>query len=242
MHTLARHALLTVGTFATVALLGASSGCGGDDNPYKPQPAWSGKKASLPAPPPMPSTPIKNGDGSYTIYGAIHQLRSLLHAKDVTAAPIAITGYVVDSNVGRAPKCAIHKTGKADPADCNTEVPSFWISDTKGDMKGSKVRVVGWARNYAVICDAMKAYNKLKPGEQPKEPVTDDTLNVALPNPLPSIGAKVKITGAYNVAKTVVSDMVSEPAGGVIALQKMDTLEPAPAPAAFAVKNPDCGN
>jgi hypothetical protein len=239
MHTLARHALLTLGT---VALLGAASGCGGDDNPYKPQPAWSGKKANLPAPPAMPSTPIKNGDGSYTIYGAIHQLRSMLHAKDVTASPIAITGYVVDSNVGRAPKCSIHKTGKADPADCNTEVPSFWISDNKGDMKGSKVRVVGWARNYAVICDAMKAYNKLKPGEQPKEPVNDDILNVALPNPLPSVGAKVKITGAYNVAKTVVSDMVSEPAGGVIAMQKMDTLEPAPAPAAFSIKNPDCGN
>ena len=142
MHTLARHALLTLGT---AALLAGAAGCGGDDNPYKPQPAWSGKKASLPAPPAMPTTPIKNGDGSYTIYGAIHQLRSMLHAKDVTAAPIAITGYIVDSNVGRAPKCAIHKTGKADPADCNTEVPSFWISDNKGDMKGPKIRVVGWA-------------------------------------------------------------------------------------------------
>ncbi len=237
MH-MARHALLTLGT---VALLGSVVGCGGEDNPYKATPAWSGKKANLPAPPSMPTTPIKGGDGSYTIYGAIHQLRSMLHAKDVTAQPISITGYVVDSNVGRAPKCAIHKTGKADPADCNTEVPSFWIADNKGDTKGSKVRVVGWARNYAVICDAMKAYNKLKPGEQPKEPVSDDILNVALPNPLPSVGAKVKITGAYNVAKTVVSDMVSEPAGGVIALQKMDTLEPAPAPAAFATKNPDCG-
>jgi hypothetical protein len=239
MHTLARHALLTLGT---LALMGSTVGCGGDDNPYKAAPAWSGKKANLPAPPAMPTTPVKGGDGSYTIYGAIHQLRSLLHAKDVTAQPIAIEGYIIDSNVGRAPKCAIHKTGKADPADCNTEVPSFWIADNKGDTKGPKVRVVGWARNYAVICDAMKAYNKLKPGEQPKEPVNDDILNVPLPNPLPSIGAKVKVTGAYNVAKTVVSDMVSEPAGGVIAMQKLDTLEPAPAPAAFATKNPDCGN
>ena len=88
----------------------------------------------------------------------------------------------------------------------------------------------------------MKAYNKLKPGEQPKEPVKDDILNVDLPNPLPSIGAKVKITGAYNVAKTVVSDMVSEPLGGVMALQKMETVEPAPSPAAFPVKKADCGS
>ncbi len=238
MHTLARQALFTLGA---VALFAGVAGCGGDDNPYKPAPAWSGKKASLPAPPSLPSTPIKGADGSYTIYGAIHQLRSMLHAKDVTANPITITGYIVDSNVGRAPKCAVHKTGKADPSNCDTEVPSFWIADDKGNTKGPKIRIVGWARNYAVICDAMKAYNKLKPGEQPKEPVNDDILNVQLPNPLPAVGAKVKITGAYNVAKTVVSDMVSEPSGGVMALQKMETVEAAPEPAAFSVKNPDCG-
>ena len=238
MHTLARHALHTLGI---AALLAAAAGCGGDDNPYKPQPAWSGKKANLPAPPTMPATPIKSGD-SYTVYGAIHQLRSLLHGKEVTANPITITGYIVDSNVGRAPECAIHKVGKADPDKCAPEVPSFWIADEKGNTKGTKIRIVGWARNYAVICDAMKAYNKLKPGEEPKKPVNDDILNVALPNPLPSIGAKVKITGAYNVTKTVVSDMVSEPLGGVMAMQKIETVEPAPAPAAFSVKKTDCGS
>ena len=150
MHTLARHALHTLGI---AALIAASAGCSGDDNPYKPQPAWSGKKANLPAPMSPPSTPIKAGD-AYTVYGAIHQLRSLLHSKDVTANPITITGYVVDSNVGRAPECAIHKTGKADPDKCAPEVPSFWIADDKGNMKGPKIRIVGWARNFAVICDA----------------------------------------------------------------------------------------
>jgi hypothetical protein len=240
MDRFARYALHSIG----IAALLAASACGGDDNPYKPQPAWSGKKANLPAPQTPPSTPIKAGD-SYTVYGAIHQLRSLLHSKEVTANPVTITGYVIDSNLGRAPECAIHKTGKADPDKCNPEVPSFWISDTKGDTKDSKnpkIRVVGWARNFAVICDAMKAYNKLKPGEQPKEAVKDDILNVDEPNPLPSVGAKVKITGAYNVSKTVVSDMVSEPLGGVMAMQKMDTVEPAPSPAAFSVKKSDCGS
>jgi hypothetical protein len=52
----------------------------------------------------------------------------------------------------------------------------------------------------------------------------------------------VKITGSYSITKTVVSDMVSEPLGGVMAMQKMDTTEPAPAPAAFPVKKPDCGS
>jgi hypothetical protein len=63
-------------------------------------------------------------------------------------------------------------------------------------------------------------------------------LNVTVPFPLPSVGAQVKITGAYNVAKTVVSDMVSEPSGGVIALQKLEQLEPSPEPAKFAKNVP----
>jgi hypothetical protein len=242
MNTFAKHALRTLGLTALLA----ASACSGDDNPYKAQPAWSGKKANLPSPPTLSNAPIKAGD-SYTVYGAIHQLRSLLHSKDVTKEPISVTGYIIDSNVARAPECAIHKTGKADPEKCSgpdgkpIEVPSFWIADDKGNAKGPKIRVVGWARNNAVICDAMKAYNKLKPGEQPKEAVKDDILNVDLPNPLPSVGAKVKITGAYNVSKSVVSDMVSEPLGGVVAMQKMETLEPAPSPAAFSVKKADCG-
>jgi len=220
------------------ALFSAAVGCGGDDNPYKPQPAWSGKHAGLPSPPSLPNTPIKSADG-YTIYGAIHQLRSLIHSKEVTAQPITIVGYVVDSNIPRAPECAVHKTGKKDPDNCTPEVPSFWIADNKGDPKGPKIRVVGWARNFAVIYDAMTAYRKLKPGELPKDGgVSDDMLNVIVPFPLPSVGEKVKVTGAYNVSRVVVSDMVSEPAGGVIAYNKIEQLEPAPEPAAFAKKIP----
>jgi hypothetical protein len=239
LQTLAKRASCTLGL---AAILGAATHCGGggDDNPYKPQPAWSGKAANLPAPPSLPTTPVKNGD-AYTVYGAVHQLRSMMHAKDVTAPPaISVVGYIVDSNIPRAPDCAVHKTGKADPEGCTTEVPSFWIADNKDDTKGLKIRVVGWARNYAVIFDAMQAYKKIKPGEQPtdKQVVTDDMLNVPIPFPLPAVGAKVKLTGAYNVAKTVVSDMVSEPTGGVMALQKVETLEPAPAPAKFAKATP----
>jgi hypothetical protein len=234
MHRFARSALRTI----SLAAFLWPAACSNDENPYKPSPAWSGKGASLPAPPSLPNTPVKSGDG-YTIYGAIHQLRSLIHSKEVTAQPITIVGYVVDSNIPRAPDCAVHKTGKKDPDNCTPEVPSFWIADNKGDTKGPKIRVVGWARNFAVIFDAMTAYKKLKPGEQPHDGgVTDDMLNVVVPFPLPAVGEKVKVTGAYNVAKVVVSDMVSEPTGGVIAYSKIEQLEPATEPAAFAKKIP----
>src|SRR5271165_3754103 len=90
-------------TLGIAMVIGAAAGCNSaaEENPYKPQPAWSGKQASLPPPPtlPNPST-YKQGD-AYTVAGAIHQLRSLLHAKDVTAQPISIVGYVVDSNIPR---------------------------------------------------------------------------------------------------------------------------------------------
>jgi hypothetical protein len=232
--TLSELALRTIG----FAALASAFACGGDDNPYKPAPDWSGKHASLPSPPSLPTTPVKSGD-AYTVYGAIHQLRSLIHAKDVTSQPITVVGYVVDSNIPRAPDCAVHKTGKKDPDNCTPEVPSFWIADNKGDTKGPKIRVVGWARNFAVIYDAMTAYKKLKPGDGPPDGgVTDDMLNVTLPYPLPAVGQKLRVTGAYNVAKVVVSDMVSEPTGGVIAYSKVEQLEPAPELAAFAKKNP----
>ena len=65
--------------------------------------------------------------------------------------------------------------------------------------------------------------------------MTDDMLNVprAISRSRPS-ARRCGSTGAYNVAKTVVSDMVSEPVGGVMALQKLDMLQPAPEPAKFA--------
>ncbi len=235
MHS--RHARFRMLGIASLlgGVLWSATGCGGDENPYKPVPAWSGKHASIPAPPTLPSTPVKQGD-AYTVYGAVHHLHSMMHMKEVTAQPISITGYIVDSNIPRAPDCAVHKTGKKDPDNCNPEVPSFWIADDKGNTKGPKIRIVGWARNFAVVYDAMVAYKKLKAGEPPKEKevVNDDILNVAVPWPLPSVGMKVKLTGAYNVSKTVVSDMVSEPQGGVMSLAKLEQLEPAPEIAKFA--------
>jgi hypothetical protein len=199
--------------------------------PYVAQPAWSGRAASLPPVPALPVTPVRV-DGAYTVYGAVHHLRSRLHGSEVTAQPISITGYIVDSNIARAPACAIHKTGKADGPNCVAEVPSFWIADEKGNVAGPVVRVIGWARNYALVYDAMMVYRRLGPGVAPTRPVNDDIMNVEVPFPLPAVGMKVRVTGRYGVV-ALVSDPISEPLGGVMTYAKMEVLEPAPAPAAF---------
>jgi hypothetical protein len=205
--------------------------CGAPSD-YVAQPAWSGEQPSLPPPPSLPTSPIKIGD-AYTVFGAVRSLRSADHAEEVTSDPIAIVGYVADSNIPRAPACAIHRTGKADPPGCEPEMPSFWIADGKS-KDATTIRVVGWARNFAVVLDAMTAYRKLKPGASPKAPIVDDILNVEVPFPLPAVGMKVKVTGKYGFARPVASSLVREATTGVMVMAKMELLEPAPAPASFA--------
>jgi hypothetical protein len=230
---------------SAVALSGVlAAACGGGDTPYttpKEELYDGGKKPALPTPPPPPSTPIKTSDG-FTVYGASHYLRSQIHWKDVTANPITIVGYIVDTNVPRAPKGCQHEQGKADKdcADLNTccpkttDVPSFWIADAKGDTTGPRIRVVRWARNYAVIYDAIDAYSKVKPGEKPDKPIHDDLYDVDLPFPLPAVGAKVKITGTYGVSSHRLNSMVADPVNGVIEMDKIEQTEAAPAPLSFS--------
>ena len=114
----------------------------------------------------------KVGD-AYTIFGAIHDLKSRIHSREITAKDVTITGYIVESNYATAPKCATTRPARRTPTTASTSpFPSFWIADKKGDTKGQKIRVLGWAKNWATIFDAMEKYKDLK--DPPKELVKDD--------------------------------------------------------------------
>ncbi len=237
MHTRpARLGLTAALVTSTILSSLAVTACGGDEQPYKAAPAWSGKKANLPAPPTLPSTPVKTGD-AYTIYGAIHHLRSRIHEKEVNGKEITITGYIVDSNIPTAPLCAVHPAGKKDPDDCkDIPIPSFAIADAKGaDPKTPRIRVLGWASNFANVFEADKKYKNLK--EAPKELYKDELWAVDVPFPLPANGAKVKVTGkyGYTFAKSS-AGLVSEPLTGVLTYTKIEIVEPAPEPAALPKK------
>ena len=161
-------------------------------------------------------------------------MQSRIHDKEVTSKDITIVGYIVQENVSDAPECAVHKSGKADPETCKAEIPSFWIADAKGDTK-TKIRVLGWAKNYASVFEAMEKYKNLK--EAPKELYKDEVWSVDLPYPLPAVGAKVKITGKYGYTFSKSSTgIVSDPANGVMTYAKIEYLEPATAPLAFKNK------
>lgn len=222
------------------ALLAAS--CGNADDPYKPAPAWSGRKPNLPAPPSLTNAPIKSGD-AYTIYGASHQLRSRIHDKEVTSKSITITGYIVEENISSAPSCAIHKAGKQDPETCTTDIPSFWIADEKGAGKDKpRVRVLGWAKNFASVFEAIDKTKKLKEVKDPeKDLYKDEQWQVIVPYPLPGVGAKVKVTGKYGFtfAKST-TGIVSDPVYGVMTYEKIEYVEP-PADAVAFKNAPSAG-
>jgi hypothetical protein len=220
-------AAVGLGTFVTFA--GCSSGA---DEPYKPAPAWSGRKPSLPAVPPLPTTPIRQAD-AYTVYGAIHHLKSMLHNPEVTSKEITIVGYIVETNIADFPKCALHRRGTADKEGCESPLPMFTIADTKGDTKGDKIKVLGWAKNPATVYDAMDAYRGRK--DPPAKLLKEDAWDVEVPFPLPAVGAKVKVTGKYGYTFTESpTGIVSDPNHGVVTFKKMDELEAAPQPASFA--------
>jgi hypothetical protein len=237
---------LSRGTVAVGLLVLATASCGDENDKYKPTPAYSGAKAGLPPVPQLPTDPIRVGD-SYTVFGAIHQLRSRYHAADVTAKDISITGYIVDANIPRAPACAVHPTGKKDPDDCKSEIPSFWIADAKGNNTGQKIRVMGWASNFANVYDAMQKYKDQKdPPKPPPTPdqagkpgflVQDELWAVLIPYPLPAVGAKVKVTGRYgSIFGKSSAGIVSDPNNGLMTYGTVETLEPPTEPAAFPKK------
>lgn len=232
-------ALLLVPSAAIAALVvAASSGCNGNADPYKPVPAWSGRKANVPSVPTLPTIQIKDGD-AYTVKGAIHQLNSVLHNPEVTSKEITIVGYIVDMNTSRAPKCALHKTGKADPEDCKwgdgkpIQIPTIWIADGKSDEK-PRIRVMGWASNYANIFDANDKYKHLKEKPAEKDEWKDELWAVAPPFPLPNVGAKIKVTGKYGVNFGRSSaGLESDPENGIMTYTKIEYVEPPPDPFSF---------
>jgi hypothetical protein len=222
-----RHTAKTlVAAAVPLALAAPIGGCGQSEEPYKPTPAFSGRKASLPSVPQLPNKPIKVGD-VYTVYGAVHHLRSRVHNPDVNGKDLTISGYIVKTNLPDAPVCAVHKTGKGDKDDCKAPVPAFWIADEKGDEKNA-IKVMGWASNYAQIFDAIQKYSTKKPNP---EPVKDEFWAVDVPNPIPNVGAKVQVGGNFAVSFTKsTSGVETDPSHGILTYAKLSYVEPPPEP------------
>ncbi len=217
-----RHALALAAALSTLAL-----GCGPDELPYNAKPAVSGKKPALPAVPTLPTKAKKQGD-AYTIWGVTHDLHSRVHAEEVSGKKISLVGYIVKTNYDSAPKCAIHKTGKGDPADCKSPVPTFSIADDKGETK-DMIDVMGWASNFAQLYTMIEGIDKAAKGKEGEVKLKDEFWANDLPNPIPNVGAKVKVTGTYAVTFTkATGGAAANPKYGIMTVEKIEYLEPAP--------------
>ncbi|MBI4701053.1 MAG: hypothetical protein HY744_07835 [Deltaproteobacteria bacterium] len=216
---------------AIVLVLGCAfaslAGCGPDTTAYKPREAYSGQKPSLPSVPNLPNTKKKIGD-AYTVFGASHDLRSRVHGSDFQDKPTSIIGYIVKTNMPDAPECAIHKTGKGDPPGCKSAVPAFYIADEK-DEKEEIIAVLGWASNFAQVYTMIDAIDRSAAGKEEEAKLADEFWGMDLPNPIPNVGARVKVTGNYGVTFTkATGGAASNPKYGIMTADKIEYLEKPP--------------
>jgi hypothetical protein len=188
--------------------------------------APTGSIPTLPAPV-LPTFPIHVGD-DYTVRGAIHDFRSRVHGDEFTKRPVAIVGYIVQTNFAEAPRCAVHAPGKADGPNCNPPVPSFAIGDAK-DAKDDVIQVMGFAASWAQVYGQIAALAHTPEAKRAEVKRIDELWGVELPNPLPSVGAKVRVTAKYGPIFAMASSGIHvDTARGILTLQHLETLEAAP--------------
>jgi tetratricopeptide (TPR) repeat protein len=162
---------------------------------------------------------------AYTVWGAGYALRSRWLRAEVTGKPIAIVGYVVKTNLGQAPLCAVHRGGVADPDHCRAEIPAFWLGDRVDAPEADCIKVMGFASNYAQLYDAIRHADSAKSDE----PFSDAFWGVTIPNPLPARGAKLLVRGNYgSTFAKASSGAESNSTMGIIDYIERDVLQEAP--------------
>lgn len=174
---------------STAIVLGASvlvGGCG-EKVKYKPEPAYSGPKPSLPKVPQVPATTTWKNGTNWTVYGLQHQLMNPKHRKEVDGVPAVIEGYVVKVYRPTEPagkEGCIYPQKKAAPTSkdptpkgvqCDTvkyEPPHFFIADNKDEKNPAKmITVMGYASSYIqqyMAVDQYKKKNVLEKGDRVK--------------------------------------------------------------------------
>ena len=192
---------------------------------YQPKPAYAGPQPALPSAASYVSLPLKLGD-AYTVRGAGRRLRSRVFSGEVTGKQISVVGYIVKTNYDEAPACAVHRVGLGDPQDCHSPLPSFSIADEKGDVAGAML-VMGWASNFAQIFTLIENIDRAPKGKAGDVRHVDEFWGNPLPNPLPNVGAKVKVTGTYGVTFTrATSGTAADPRHGIMTVERVEYLDP----------------
>ncbi|MBI2389892.1 MAG: hypothetical protein HYV09_09890 [Deltaproteobacteria bacterium] len=210
---------------STLVVVGISTlvgGCG-EKQKYKPEPAYSGPKASLPKVPQVPTPASFKVGSSWTVYGLQHQLNHPRHRAEVDAKQAIIDGYVVQLYRPKEPagkEGCIYPTKKSPPTakdptpkgvDCSTifqgpnkvEPPHFWIADSKDEKNPAKmIMVMGYASSFIQQHMARDQYKGKKPEEIAAMKDDDKYLDNNYSATItilgePKIGSKVTVSGQF---------------------------------------------
>ncbi|MFO0554905.1 MAG: hypothetical protein U0271_41395 [Polyangiaceae bacterium] len=257
-------------TLPVIALAFVAAACSGPKKVYEKKSPPTGKAAAIPQPPNLPKKAKKEADGSYTVTGLTHDLRSIVLSKSVDGKDLSVTGYIVKTNMVACkddknaieedctPKCAVHEKGKgddkgddikdqgkappgkapakdakdkpkADEPECIAPVPAFWIAETNTVTDTTElIKVVDWATNFAGIYSAIVEYDKESDPEKRAAIKVDDSYGKTIPNPIPAVGAKVKITGKYGKSYDMSTSTIADPRFGIMAARSIEVVEQAP--------------
>ncbi|GAC1553618.1 MAG: hypothetical protein NVS3B10_15340 [Polyangiales bacterium] len=212
---------LAVSTLSVLAISTLLGGC--SDRPkYKPEPAYSGQKASLPKVPPVPGPATWKNGSNWTIYGVQHSLSNPRHRKEVDNAVLTLDGFVVDVYRPQEPagKEGCVYPNKAHPptskqpyppkANCDEkggplakiQPPHFSIADKADEKNPAKwVTVMGYASSFIqaeMACDCYKT-NKCKMGSTKEDDLALDnnySSNIVYLGE-PKLGSKITVTGLF---------------------------------------------
>lgn len=174
----------------------------------------------------MPDAPARDGD-VFSVAAAVHAFRSAAESEELARGPITIEGFIIDTNLGRAPKCALLRRGVPSPPNCKAELPTFLLGERRGQMPDveKRIRVIGWASSFSEVLTAEQ-------GAASGKKTSDDRWGVEIPIPLPAVGAKVRVTGRYGAEfSKSAHEIVLDPFYGIVTYESMQVLEPAPKPA-----------
>ena len=104
----------------------------------------------------------------------------------------------------------------------------FTIADEKGETK-DMIQVMGFASNFAQLFTIIEAIDRAPSGKEGEVAVDDEFWGVKVPNPVPNVGAKVKVTGNYGVTFSKSSSgAAADPKYGIMTAETIEYLEPPP--------------
>ena len=87
----------------------------------------------------------------------------------------------------------MHRAGEADPENCRAEIPAFWLGDGPDAPLTDCIKVMGFASTYSQLFEAIRQADSV----HADAPYQDAFWGQTIPNPLPAVGAKLRVHGNY---------------------------------------------